>query len=157
MEIVGDVLKKMIFSNNKLFSGERYGSFFRSWDVIVGEPLSEHTKVIDISGNRILVEADHPGWFQLFQFKEEKILKKIRQLYPELDIKCFRVLVAPGRDETKKKIKDNDILESKRVAKEPESVEATEDVRKNEDINIILKRLHKSIIKKERENHKKET
>lgn len=101
MERAGDILKDFL-SNNKFQVGEKYNNLFRSWEKIVGQPLSDHTKVRDLLGKMLLVEVDHPGWFQLFHFKEKDILGRVKELYPELEIRGIRVVINPAEKRERK-------------------------------------------------------
>jgi len=98
MERAGEILKG-ILKETRIREGEKYVSLFRGWSDLVGEPLSAHTKVADIHGQHLMVEIDHPGWFQMFKFKERQILKVIRNNYPELDILTIKVRVVSRTNE----------------------------------------------------------
>ncbi len=63
-----------------------YSSVFKSWGKIAGEDMISHSCVKDLNNGILVVEADHPGWIQLLQMRKKKILKNIKQHYPELDI-----------------------------------------------------------------------
>jgi hypothetical protein len=92
MERAGEILKS-ILGEAGFRRGDRYVRFFRSWRDLVGEPLCDHTRIVDIENRAAIVEIDHPGWFQMFQFSEAKILRRIRAGYPELNIGQIKVRV----------------------------------------------------------------
>ncbi len=99
MERVGDILKALL-SEGTLKKGQKYISFYSSWDQIVGEPLSHHTKAVDVQRGSLIVQVDHPGWFQMFRFKEKEILRRVSKRFPDLKIKNIKVRVVPmdGRE-----------------------------------------------------------
>ena len=94
MERAGKILKDFL-SNYNVEGGRSYSTLYRSWDQLAGSPLADHVQVKDLKGNQLLIEIDHPGWFQLFKFQEKQILGKLQKSYPELDIKAFKVRVVP--------------------------------------------------------------
>jgi hypothetical protein len=70
------------------------GSLFGEWQEIVGLSLAEHCRVVDIRHHSLLVDADHPGWMQLLLLSRRTVLSKIRQRFPELEIRDLKVRVA---------------------------------------------------------------
>ena len=75
MERAGDILKA-ILAEGVLRSGHKYISLFGGWEDVVGEPLCDHTRAIDVQRGSLVVEVDHPGWFQMLQFREKQILRR---------------------------------------------------------------------------------
>ena len=45
--------------------------------------------VIEIKNGILLIEADHPGWIQLFQMNSKFIVKGISMYAPEMDVKSL--------------------------------------------------------------------
>lgn len=99
MERVGDILKALL-AEGALKKGQKYISFYSSWDQIVGEPLSHHTKAVDVQRGSLIVQVDHPGWFQMFRFKEKEILRRVSKRFPDLKIKNIKVRVVPATEKT---------------------------------------------------------
>jgi len=95
MERAGDILRSLL-SEGTLKEGQKYISLYTSWDEIVGEPLSHHSKAVDVQRGNLVVQVDHPGWFQMFRFKEKEVLKKVKLRFPELKIESIRVRVVPS-------------------------------------------------------------
>jgi hypothetical protein len=93
LERAGDILKELL-KRRALSPAKAYMAFFRQWDDLVEDPLAAHIKPVDIKGHNLLLEADHPGWLQLLQFKENGLLKKIQVRYPELSIRAIRTRVS---------------------------------------------------------------
>lgn len=54
-----------------------------------GEKLLEHSKIIDIKDNILVIEVDHPGWIQLFETYKKYILRGIEIKIPEIMIKSL--------------------------------------------------------------------
>ncbi len=84
--------------------GDRFAGLFGSWKRIAGERLAAHSRVQDIENGILVVEAEHPGWIQLLQFKQAEMLEAARSLFPELELRgiSFRLArddraTGPGR------------------------------------------------------------
>jgi len=84
------------FDEEQRRKGGQYSAFFGSWKQIAGERLAAHSKVRDIENGILIVEAEHPGWVQLLQFRQAQMLESARRLFPELELRgiSFRL----GRD-----------------------------------------------------------
>ncbi|MGL4983051.1 MAG: DUF721 domain-containing protein [Treponemataceae bacterium] len=56
---------------------------------IEGNKLADHTRLIDLQNNILIVEVDHAGWIQLLQFYRKFILKELNKNVPSLKIKTI--------------------------------------------------------------------
>jgi hypothetical protein len=81
----GDIINEM-FSGNLFSEANKYSSLFVSWEDIVGKRIAAHSKIIDFINSIIIVEVDHPGWSQLIQIEQAKILQKMKKKCPTLNI-----------------------------------------------------------------------
>lgn len=77
-----------------------WARFFSSWNSSVGERLAAHSRPVDVRNGIVLVEAEHPGWIQLLQLKQEGLLAQLKKAFPELGIRgiAFRLQGSGGRD-----------------------------------------------------------
>lgn len=77
-----------------------WARFFSSWNSSVGERLAAHSRPVDVRNGIVLVEAEHPGWIQLLQLKQESLLAQLKKAFPELGIRgiAFRLQGSDGRD-----------------------------------------------------------
>ena len=90
---------------------ERFGpefvetaGMFSSWNRIVTEvwsrsywnkedsgpediPAAVHSRIRELERGVLIVEADHPGWIQILQTKQEALLSVFQRRYPELGIR----------------------------------------------------------------------
>ena len=79
---------------------------FSSWTKIVAEVWSRternvergeeelpaaavHSRIRELERGVLLVEADHPGWIQILQTKQAKLLLAVQRRYPDLDIRAI--------------------------------------------------------------------
>lgn len=81
-------LLSVFFDQKKIAEGQRYASFVSDWQSIAGERLASHSWVADVDKGVLIVEAEHPGWIQLLQFRQEDILRRASKAYPELKLKA---------------------------------------------------------------------
>ncbi len=75
------------FDEEKLRKGGQYAELFRGWERIAGERLSAHSKVRDIENGILVIQAEHPGWIQLLQFRQAQMLEEAKALFPELGLR----------------------------------------------------------------------
>lgn len=69
--------------------GELYAGFGRAWKAIAGARLGEHTRPVDIRHGVLLVEAEHQGWIQLLQLRQDSILEEIQKKFAALEIRSL--------------------------------------------------------------------
>jgi hypothetical protein len=70
-----------------------FHSLFGGWQEIAGPSLAEHCRAYEVRHHSLLVEADHPGWMQLFLLQKKPILARIRQRFPQLELRDIKVRV----------------------------------------------------------------
>ncbi len=70
-----------------------WARFFSSWNSSAGEQLAAHSRPADVKNGIVIVEADHPGWIQHLQLRQESLLAGIKKAFPELGIRgiAFRL------------------------------------------------------------------
>jgi hypothetical protein len=73
-----------------------FSSLFGGWQDIAGVSLAEHCRAYEVRHHSLLVEADHPGWMQLLLMQKKAILARIRQRFPQLELRDIKVRVNPG-------------------------------------------------------------
>jgi hypothetical protein len=77
------------FDEDKLRQGGKYAEFFGSWKQIAGERLAAHSRVVDVDKGILIVEAEHPGWIQLLQLDQSRILETAARRFPELALRAI--------------------------------------------------------------------
>ena len=65
--------------------GQEHGSELPSEATVA----AAHSRIKELRRGVLLVEADHPGWIQILQTKQEDILSAVRRRCPELDIQTI--------------------------------------------------------------------
>lgn len=73
---------------------EVWSDFFGFWGKAAGPNLAAHSHPVDVRNGIVFVEAEHPGWIQLLQMNQRRILEMIRSAFPELGISgiAFRLV-----------------------------------------------------------------
>jgi predicted nucleic acid-binding Zn ribbon protein len=91
-EIIGTILSPDVAAKAGSWS-----RFFGSWERAAGERLSAHSRPVDVRNGIVIVEADHPGWVQLLQLDQKRILDAIKRSFPELEITGIAFKTAKDR------------------------------------------------------------
>jgi hypothetical protein len=93
MKKAGEILSvvfREIFDEKELRQAQGYSKLFSSWIWLTKKygiaAAADHSRIRELDRNILLVEADHPGWIQILQTKEHKILDDLRLQFPDLDI-----------------------------------------------------------------------
>ncbi len=79
----------------------RVSGLFYSWAAVSREQriaaASDHARIAELERGIVLIEADHPGWIQILQTKEQGILESFRHRFPELDITGVSFRLSRGK------------------------------------------------------------
>lgn len=90
-------LIRTILSPDVAAKAGSWSRFFGSWERAAGDRLSAHSRPVDVRNGIVIVEADHPGWVQLLQLDQKRILDAIKRSFPELDITGIAFKTAKDR------------------------------------------------------------
>lgn len=90
-------LLSAFFDEEKLRRGGLYADFFTSWKYLVGDRLAAHSRVADVDKGVLVVEAEHPGWIQLLQFRQSEILAGVAARFPELALRSVVFRLGKGK------------------------------------------------------------
>lgn len=91
------------FDEATIKKAKEYGTLFASasWAALLeGCGLSRgisHSQIAELERSVLLIEADHPGWVQIFQTKQKELLNAARRRFPELGLAgiSFRLAHTP--------------------------------------------------------------
>ena len=64
------------------------------WPTLVGSRLAVHSRILDVSRNFLVVEADHPGWIQMLQFRQIELLRERQGRFPTLGLRGMQFRLA---------------------------------------------------------------
>jgi hypothetical protein len=122
--------------------------------------VAVHSRIKDLERGLLLIEADHPGWIQILQTKQGRLLSAVQRRYPELNIRgiAFRLSREPfsstdaekplpaANDETAEPIPQAVQEEQEPLSTAPGGTPTPED----EEFYDALKNLKKSIQERNR-------
>jgi len=100
MKRVGDLLSAM-FDESFLEKTKGYSSFFSCWEDLMAKngiaAAAGHSWIKSAEKGLVWIEVDHPGWKQILQTKESKLLHDFRYRFPDMGISGISiVLCRPG-------------------------------------------------------------
>jgi len=152
MKTAGNILSAL-FDEQFMKKAQSYSKFFDSWKDITEKngitAAADHSRIKDLDRGILLIETDHPGWKQVLQTKQSKLLNDFRIRFPELDISGISLMLGSG--------KPQDTAQETKTAQEPYSPAADEpeteteipakgyDAIKDEEFREKLKKLGHSI------------
>jgi hypothetical protein len=156
MKTAGDVLSAL-FDERFMKKAEGVSKLFDSWTNITAKngiaAAADHSRIKDMDRGILLVEMDHPGWKQIIQTKQAKLLNDFRRRFPELGISGISLMLARPEPQT---AETPPLQEQSPYVEEP-SVKAAEEIPakgydaiKDEDFKETLKRLGKNIAAREK-------
>jgi len=168
MKTAGDILSAL-FDEGFVKKAQGYSKFFDSWTDITAKngisAAADHSRIKDLDRGIVLIEMDHPGWKQILQTKQSKLLNDFRIRFPELDISGISLMLGSGESQAVKEVEKNITAEEPspeaNVAEEPtathsETVFVSEpashgyDSIKDEEFKEKLKQLGQTIAEHEK-------
>ena len=64
---------------------------YHEWMEIVGPDIAAHTKIFDVRGKVLVIEADHPTWASMVMMRKKQIIGRLKRQFPELEISQLQV------------------------------------------------------------------
>jgi len=100
MKRAGDILTK-IFDEEFMHKAGGYSALFSCWKDLTeknGIPSAAgHSSIKSIEKGIVWIEVDHPGWNQILQTKQGKLLYDFRRRFPEMEISGISIMLSkPG-------------------------------------------------------------
>ena len=89
----------------------------RGWKTVLqkisgGEKLAAHSRITDLKNDLLHIETDHPGWIQLFNMQQKRILKELKKEFPELSVKGFSFVLRGKGKKTERGLRDLTVEET---------------------------------------------
>jgi hypothetical protein len=165
MKTAGDILSAL-FDEQFMKKAQRYSKFFDSWKDITAKngiaAVADHSRIKDLDRGILLIEMDHPGWKQILQTKQSKLLDDFRIRFPEMEISGISLVLGKSepdndpQETTPLDTSPQEIAQEIETAEEPPVPTATSqpvvtglDAIKDEEFRESLKKLGQSIANKE--------
>jgi hypothetical protein len=100
MKTAGDILSAL-FDKGFVEKAQGISRFFNSWTDITAKngiaAAADHSRIKDLDRGVVLIEIDHPGWKQVLQTKQSKLLNDFRIRFPQLDISGISFMLGSGK------------------------------------------------------------
>ncbi|MCL2265168.1 MAG: DUF721 domain-containing protein [Treponema sp.] len=97
MKTAGDILS-VLFDEGFVKKAQGYSKLFDSWTDITEKngiaAAADHSRIKDLDKGILQIEMDHPGWKQILQTKQSKILNDFRYRFPELNISGISLMLS---------------------------------------------------------------
>ena len=164
MKTAGDILSAL-FDEGFVKKAQGYSNLFDSWADITAKngiaAAADHSRIKDLDRGVLLVEMDHPGWKQILQTKQAKLLNDFRRRFPEMDICGISLMLgrsepqeetSAGEERTEEKAAQDTMTEEPPQAEAVGEPIAGYDAIKDEEFKEMLKKLGQSIAVKEKGN-----
>jgi len=167
MKRIGDIVAN-VFGEDVMNKAEGYSSVFSCWKDLTEKnniaSAYSHSWIKSLDNGLVWIEVDHPGWKQILQTKERKLLYDFRYRFPNMGISAISIMLCrPGSENTNLKLnQDNENFVSeitpdyivtendKSTEKTAKAGDAKYDIIKNDELKKRLMRLEQSIIDKNR-------
>ena len=96
MKTAGEILSSL-FDEQFVEKAHGYTNLFNSWADITAKngiaAAAAHSRIKELEKGIVLIEMDHPGWKQILQTKQSKLLNDFRYRFPKLDIKGISLML----------------------------------------------------------------
>ena len=160
MKHVGDVLS-VLFDERLIKKAQGYSKIIDSWTDIAEKngiaAAADHSKIKELERGTLLIEADHPGWIQILQTKEQKILADFCHRFPSMNISSISLMLSRNRTDNEDVTDKPPQKEKRKIEEYPpapplapvQNQEQGYDAIKNGAFKESLKRLEQSIAEKE--------
>jgi len=155
MKRVGDVLSS-IFDENMMRKARGYSALFSCWQDMAEKngiaAAADHSWIQSLEKGMVWIEVDHPGWKQILQTKESKLLSDFRRRFPDMDISGLSIMLCRNgsRPESAVSYENDDVsTESEYVAEPSPSTEEGYNAIKDNALKEVLMRLEQNIAAKE--------
>lgn len=161
MKTAGNILAAL-FDNKFEETAQGYSKLFNSWKDITEKngiaAAADHSRIKELNNGILLIEMDHPGWKQILQTKQAKLLNDFRYRFPKMEISGISLMLArPGERELPVTAEKADIDIEPVVAEKTEKPEKPIleealkgiDAIKDEEFKNLLIKLGKTIAENE--------
>jgi hypothetical protein len=156
MKTAGSILSAL-FDEQFMKKAEGVSKLFDSWTDITEKngiaAAAAHSRIKDLDRGILLVEMDHPGWKQILQTKQSKLLNDFRRRFPELDISGLSLMLGSQTSGEAQEAETTAVVEEEFIEPEQTAVEPAirgYDAINDEDFKETLKKLGQSVAAREK-------
>lgn len=158
MKRAGDIFSAF-FDEKMMEKADGYSAFYSCWKDLMEKngitSAAAHSRIKSLDRGLVWIEVDHPGWKQILQTKESKLLYDFRYRFPELDISGISIVLSrPGPQPRVHPLPPDSKPPVKTAVLEEnlprEHAETGYDAIKDDALKEVLMRLEKSIMEREK-------
>jgi hypothetical protein len=164
MKRAGELLSAF-FDAGLIKKAQGYSNLFSAWQKITAKcgiaAAADHSRIRELERCVLLIEADHPGWIQLLQTKQHRLLSDAQRRFPDLTITGISFMLSrepiqgqPTAAEQPAMVSQDEVLEPSEKLQEPTeeipTVVAADPYAKiaDEGLRETLKRLERDLLGK---------
>ena len=164
MKRAGDVFSALF--NNPLFDGsqmQKADAFFSCWTDLVEKngiaAAAAHSRIKTLDRGLVLIEVDHPGWKQILQTKESKLLSDFHYRFPDMDISGIAIILSRPGDKLASVTSTAAVQEENPLQKQAaptavaDNLDTEYEAIKDPALREVLMRLEQNIIERESNNN----
>ncbi|MDR2305516.1 MAG: DUF721 domain-containing protein [Treponema sp.] len=152
MRKVGDIIKAML-GPELAETAQGYSDFFKSWEDITEKnhiaAAGFHSRIKEFEKGVVLIETEHPGWIQLLQTKERKLLYDFQRRFPEKGVTGIAFFLAKEWGETGVSGVETPVVPPPEPSEETEEEKIDDKISwekiHDEGLKVMLQRLEKAI------------
>jgi len=150
MKTAGSILSAL-FDEGFMKKAQGVSKLFDSWTDITEKnkiaAAGDHSRIKDLENGILLIEADHPGWKQILQAKQEKLLYDFRYRFPDMNISGIALKLSSGEQQLVKEDLTHRTADSQHKDAN-EDLEKSEEKLNNKSIEEIKDEAFKEKLKK---------
>jgi len=90
MDDIKNIVNKVI-GNISDKSPDSYSKVERIWQNLLTKPELEHTKLIGVKNETLLVCVDSPAWMYQMRVRQYKIIKQLKEEIPDIKYIHFKI------------------------------------------------------------------
>ena len=162
MKTVGAILSTLL-DESFVKKAHGYSKLFDSWEDITAKngiaAAAAHSRIKELEKGILIIEIDHPGWKQILQTKQSKLLNDFHIRFPDMDISGISLILGKSKpsDETQtnetqtKEIQtaDQPVTVQKLCNKTDGTLADDLDEIKDDELREVLLKLGQTIAKRE--------
>lgn len=96
-----DKILQALFERLNIHDEHGYAKLFSTWRTVCDEVSSrgfaDHSRIVDVRNGAVVVAVDHPGWIQLIQMHERRILSRLQQRFPSMNLEAIHFHMSEER------------------------------------------------------------
>jgi len=126
MQTIGEVLSNL-FDERFTEEAQGYSKLYESWiDITKKNGIAaaiDHSKIKDLNKGVLSIEVDHPGWKQILQTKQSKLLYDFSYRFPKLKITGLSLILGNcSRKSNSEEKNEKGLIAENNEIKSPEKI-----------------------------------